>query len=252
MLTDKSSASQSQIFARRLRLLLGLAVFVGLILLVSQPVEQPLDYHRFADQRSALGITNAADVLSNLPFVVVGILGFFWMRLKPELAFSVRAGYATFFAGLILTGIGSGYYHLAPDNQTLIWDRLAMTVCFAGLLALVIAERVDQRMAAVALPCLLITGVVTVAYWGWVDDLRPYLLLQFGAMLLLPVIILRTRGTGTRWLWLALLCYLIAKVTEMTDEHLFHLTEQLISGHSLKHVAAAMSGLMIALKLRYS
>lgn len=252
MFTDKSSASEQQIFARRLRLLLGLAVFVGLTLLVSQPVAQPLEYHRFADQRAALAIANAANVLSNLPFVVAGMLGFFWMRLKPELAFSVRAGYVTFFAGLILTGIGSGYYHLAPDNQTLIWDRLAMTVCFAGLLSLVIAERIDLRMAAVALPFLLITGAATVAYWAWVDDLRPYLMLQFGAMLLLPVIILRTRGTGTRWLWLALLCYLLAKVTEMTDEPLYHLTEQLISGHSLKHVASAMSGLMIALKLRYS
>ncbi|WP_315981849.1 hypothetical protein [Aliamphritea spongicola] len=127
-----------------------------------------------------------------------------------------------------------------------------MTVCFAGLVALVIAERIDRKMGAVALPLLLITGVATVVYWGWVDDLRPYLLLQYGAMLLLPVIILRTRGTGTRWLWLALLCYLVAKATEVTDEHLYHLTEQLISGHSLKHLAAGMSGLMIALKLRYS
>lgn len=252
MLTDKSSVSHQKRSTSRLKLLLGLAVFVCLSLLVSQPVEQPLDYHQFADQRTALGITNAADVLSNLPFVIVGVLGLVWMRLKPELTSSVRAAYVTFFAGLILTGIGSGYYHLAPDNQTLIWDRLAMTVCFAGLVSLVIAERIDRRMGAIALPLLLITGVATVVYWGWVDDLRPYLLLQYGAMLLLPVIILRTRGTGTRWLWLALLCYLVAKVTEMTDEHLYHLTEQLISGHSLKHLAAGMSGLMIALKLRYS
>ncbi len=252
MFTDKSSASHQKTSTGRLKLLSGLAAFVCLSFLVSQPIGQPLDYHQFADQRPALDIANAANVLSNLPFILVGMLGLVWMRRKPELVSAVRAGYVTFFAGLILTGVGSGYYHLAPDNQTLIWDRLAMTVCFAGLVALIIAERIDPRTGGVALPCLLITGVATVVYWGWVDDLRPYLLFQFGAMLLLPVMILRTRGPGTRWLWFALLCYLVAKVTEMTDAHVYDLTDQLISGHSLKHVAASMSGLMIGLKLRYS
>ncbi|WP_315981848.1 hypothetical protein [Aliamphritea spongicola] len=96
MFTDKPSTQHLNKSVGRLKILLGLVLFVGLSLLVSQPIEQPLEYHSFADQRSALGITNAADVLSNLPFVIVGLLGLIWMRLKPELASSVRAGYVTF------------------------------------------------------------------------------------------------------------------------------------------------------------
>lgn len=241
-----------QIRWRRVTALMGVFILIGAGWLFTQPVGQPLIYHQFADSRPLMMLANGANVLSNLPFVLVGLLGLFWLRGDQLNPLIIKVIYAVFFAGLILTGIGSGYYHLMPDNETLISDRLAMTVCFTGLVALIVAERIDLRMGAVALPFLMVTGIFTVVYWGWVDDLRPYILFQYGAMLLLPVIILRTQGPGTQWLWLSLLFYVVAKLTEMTDEHVYLLTEQFISGHSLKHLAASFSGLMIALKLRYS
>jgi hypothetical protein len=40
--------------------------------------------------------------------------------------------YLVMFAGLSLTAFGSGYYHLAPDNARLVWDRIAIMMVFMG------------------------------------------------------------------------------------------------------------------------
>ena len=155
--------------------------------------------------------------------------------------------YMVFFAGILLTAFGSSYYHLAPSNETLLWDRLPMTIGFAGLLTVIVAEFVSASAARRLLLPLLIVGFASVEYWAWtesrgVGDLRPYALVQFLPMLLIPVILLTHRPTigAARYFWWMLAFYLVAKLLEFFDADVFALGH-LISGHSLKHVAAAMT-----------
>lgn len=248
----KQSASKPRLSgSRKAAALLVLSAITLLYLLVTPPIAQPLEYHDFVDGRSLAGLTNAANVLSSLAFMLVSMLGLAWLNKNRQRFTPLLILYGVFFTGLFLIALGSGFYHLVPDNHTLVWDRLPMTICFTVLTVLVIAERIDNRWGYALFPWLLGLGLASVLYWHWLGDLRPYLLVQFGPMLLLPMIIWRFPGPGTRWLWLALGFYAMAKAAEMGDEAVYQLSQRLISGHTLKHLLAAASAYMIVLKLRY-
>src|ERR1700753_3465149 len=112
-----------------------------------------MSYHSFADRSSFLGIPNFGDVVSNLPFAVVGVWGLFFLfhsRLNPKQGRFIDQReiwpYSFVFAGLLLTAFGSSYYHLSPNNARLVWDRLPMTITFMSLVAAVIVERIDLRL----------------------------------------------------------------------------------------------------------
>lgn len=45
-------------------------------------IAQDPSYHQFADQRTMFGIANALNVLTNLAFVVVGLLGLRWLSRR--------------------------------------------------------------------------------------------------------------------------------------------------------------------------
>ncbi len=147
---------------------LTVASLAGLLLLPAIPQDQ--DYHQFADQRRIFGIPNFWNVVSNVPFLVVGAAGL--RRFRRETAIVV------FFLGVFLTGIGSSYYHLDPHDGTLFWDRLPMTLSFAALLALIVSERVSEPGAVLLWPALAI-GVFSLLLWRWTDDLRLYFWVQF-------------------------------------------------------------------------
>ena len=226
-------------------MLATLAVAAALFL---QPaIPQPLAYHQMADQRSWLGIPNAWNVLSNLPFAIVGTLGMAAV-LRPRLTFHdpwERWPYFTLFEGVALTALGSGYYHLAPDNARLVWDRLPMTVGFMGLLTAVLAERVSVPVARRLFVPLLAIGAGSVGVWYWSElrgagDLRLYLLVQFGSLALITVLLAvypaRYRGTG--YIVAGLLAYAAAKGFETADAAILDLSG-IVSGHSLKHIVAA-------------
>lgn len=223
-------------------LLTVLFAIVGVSLL--EPISQDLAYHQFADQRAWWQIPNTLDVLSNLPFVLVGVIG-----LKHILSYRQHALFWPFlaiFVGVFLTGFGSAYYHWAPSNETLIWDRLPMTIAFMGLFTMVLADRVDRRWCSALLP-LLIVGAASVFYWAWTEtqgrgDLRSYALVQFLPMLLIPLILWLYKAprldTGC---YIGLVsCYLLAKLLEHFDSRVLELTG-MVSGHSLKHLAAALA-----------
>jgi len=129
-------------------------------------------YHQFADQRELFGIPNFWNVVSNLPFVAVGAVGL--LRFHRDVTTTVL------FAGIFLTGFGSSYYHLDPNDSTLFWDRLPMTICFAAILSAVVEERVDAKAGAMLLRPLLAIGIFSLLLWRWTDDLR---LLCLGAVL---------------------------------------------------------------------
>jgi len=212
---------------------------------------QSLAYHLMADQRSLVGIPNWLNVISNLPFAVVGWFGLavtFDRGLNRTSPFSdswERWPYAALFAGVMLTSVGSSYYHLAPDNARLVWDRLPMAVGFMGLLTALLAERVSLTVARWLFAPLLSAGAASVAYWYWtelqgVGDLRFYFLVQFGSLLLVSLILLLypARYPGTKYLVAALAMYAAAKGFEVADQPIFRLGE-IVSGHTLKHLVAA-------------
>jgi hypothetical protein len=222
---------------------------------VSPRVAQDPGYHRMADERLLLGIPNSLNVLSNIPFAIVGLLGLVVVSGFSRTRDSwTRWPYAALFAGTALTSIGSAYYHLAPDNWRLVWDRLPMTVGFMGLLTAVIAERVSSRAARTLFVPLLAFGAGSVFYWYWSEingagDLRPYALVQFGSLLVIVIALLIAPREDNRYFFLGLGAYLLAKVFEYADRPIYE-AGQIISGHTIKHLMAAAGLWCIVVMLR--
>ncbi|NMP30682.1 ceramidase [Thalassotalea sp. M1531] len=211
------------------------------------PISQDLSYHAFADSHTYLGIPNMWNVISNIPFLFAGIYGVrFVLSAKQQLK-SLYWGGLTFSIGILLVAFGSGYYHWQPNNETLVWDRLPMTIGFMGLYAMILSAFVRAESGIKLLPWLLVAGVVSVVYWVATEtagqgDLRWYALVQFLPMILTLVILLffksdefnKTKLVGV------LIWYSLAKLLEMGDFEILEITT-IISGHSLKHVAAAIA-----------
>ena len=215
------------------------ASLAALPLLPAIPQDQ--SYHQFADQRTILGIPNFWNVVSNLPFLAIGAAGLRKFRCDPA---SV-----VFFLGVFLTGIGSSYYHWDPNDDTLFWDRLPMTLSFGAILALVVKERVDETIGATLLWPALILGLLSLLWWRWTDDLRLYFWVQFfpGLAVLVLFLLYPPRYTGTRYWVVAGALYTLAKVFEFADKAIYS-AGAFLSGHTLKHFAAA--GACVAI-LRY-
>ena len=157
----------------------------------------------------------------------------------------LQGAYVVFFVGVSLTALGSGYYHFDPSNEPLVWDRLPMTISFAGLFAIIIGEFVSLGTARRILVPLLVAGIASVAYWAVTEaaghgDLRPYAAVQFLPMLLIPIaLLIYTPSTGVKkYFWFMLLFYFLAKVFEFFDTPVFTAGE-FLSGHTLKHLFAA-------------
>ena len=232
--------------------LLGISVMGTVLTAAMWPrIPQPLAYHLFADQRSLLGIPNCLNLLSNLPFAIVGLLGLavtFSLKANRTAPFSdpwERWPYAALFAGVVLTTIGSSYYHLAPDNARLVWDRLPMSVGFMGLFTALLAEHLSISIGRWLIGPLLGVGAASVGYWYWSElqnagDLRLYLLVQFGSLLLVVLLLALypARYPGTGYLVAGLAAYTAAKGFELADQEIFAFGK-MVSGHTLKHLAAA-------------
>jgi len=214
---------------------IGVAAAAGLA--IAGPIPQDLEYHCFADDRALLGIPNALDVLSNAPFLVVGALG---LRLASR---AVTAGprlpVTALFVGVFLTGLGSAWYHLAPSNASLVWDRLPMTLVFMSVLALAIHDHASERFAVRGAPVFLLVGVGSVAWWAATDDLRLYAFVQFFPMVAIVWLLIRfpSRRGGTRALLIAAVWYVVAKLLETFDRSIWSLGLG-VSGHTLKHLAS--------------
>lgn len=242
--------------------MIAVTIVVASICVSLPRIPQSQSYHSFADHRSFLGIPNFGNVVSNLPFAVIGLLG---------IAFLLRSGsnptcghfldscerwpYMVAFVGLLLTAFGSSYYHLDPNNARLVWDRLPMTIVFMSMVSAMIAERVQLRLGLLLLPLLLIVGIASVGQWyeselHGMGDLRFYAAVQaYSALVLLIVLLfppLYSRGYD-----LAIIVgfYALAKALELLDEPIFN-AGHLVSGHTLKHLAAAAAGYWLLRMLR--
>jgi hypothetical protein len=229
--------------SRPLTFLFGLAVISLLGLLLVPPIPQSQIYHGFADRRTLFGIPNFWNVVSNLPFILVGALGL-W-KVRRDLSASI------FFLGVFLTGFTSSYYHWAPNDWGLFWDRLPMTFAFMAILANVIEERVDERVGKLLLWPLVALGVLSLLIWMRVDDLRLYAWVQFFPCIALPLMfwLLPPKYTGTYYWFIAAGFYLLAKLLEHYDAAIYSAL-RVMSGHPIKHVAAACACYAIYLAFR--
>lgn len=232
----------------RAKLLLLISVSVIVAAFFIDPIAQDPAYHQFVDRRRFLSIANTLNVVSNLPFVIVGVAGLLFVkRHGVSVAPHTQGTWMVFFAGVLLTAFGSGYYHLDPNNETLIWDRLPMTIGFMSFVAIVIAEYMSVRYAQLALVPLLVVGAASVFFWAYTEslgrgDLRAYAVVQFVPMLLIPLIIWLYRGRSDlgRYIVWMIGFYISAKVLEHYDGQVYA-AGTLLSGHTLKHVFAALA-----------
>lgn len=195
-------------------------------------------YHNFADQRLLLGIPNFMDTITNILFLIFGGLGLIHTLKHPEN--ESKYSWITFFLGVSLVAFGSGYYHLNPNDTTLVWDRLPMTIGFMGIFSAIIAEHIDFPFEKYFLLPLIFIGIFSVGIWVLTKDLRVYYYVQLAPMLIVPCTFLffKSRYTQNAMYILILFFYLGAKLTEHQDVEIFRFFP--LSGHSLKHVLAGL------------
>jgi hypothetical protein len=227
--------------------LLVFAPLAGLFLFLG-PIPQDQGFHALADRRAFLGVPNFADVASNLAFLAAGLAGLWSART----AGGARRSWMVFFLGVTLVFFGSGYYHLAPDDDALVWDRLPMTLAFMGLFAGLLAEHLPEKLEIPLLAAALATGIASVVLWRQTGDLRVYLWVQGVGLLAIPYLLAAYRGRYTHrgYLLYGLGIYALAKAAELADHQIFAWTAETISGHTLKHLLAAGAPLFIYLMLR--
>lgn len=205
-------------------------------------IPQDQSYHHFADARSWLAVPNTLDVLSNLAFLAAGLYGLRRMRRRDLCFFSdaLRASALVMFLGYVLTAIGSTWYHLAPSDSGLVADRLGMVVAFAGVLGMAASQRVSERGGLGLLVVALGLGLTTVLIWYGLGSVTPYAVMQFGGIALIGVLLLLpSRGRGPYWMAL-IAAYGLAKAFEGADQVVYATTGHLVSGHTLKHLVAAL------------
>ncbi|MBI3823342.1 MAG: ceramidase domain-containing protein [Planctomycetes bacterium] len=245
-------------------LVLTCALFIGGYLLLTPPTPQPLAYHDFADQRSIVAIPHMMNVVSNLPFLVVGVWGLIWMARRPApgnrpltglgspfIQPAERWAYWLYFVGLALTGVGSAYYHANPNNETLVIDRIGLALTFMALFTAIVAERLTWQLSSWLVGPMTVLGVGSVLYWHWTDDLRFYLVVQFFPLVALPMLFLlfKPRYTGTADMLASLACYGLAKWLEILDREIYT-KGNLVSGHTLKHLVAGVSAYLVLFMLQ--
>jgi hypothetical protein len=230
----------------RIAALILLAVGPLLWLLVGhgQPILQDRGYHVFADARSCLGIANFGNVASNVLFLVAGLAGLRRTFLDRS---GASRSWRVFFSGMALVFLGSAYYHSAPNDDTLVWDRLPMTVAFMGLFAALLSEHLGKQFETALLIPALLVGIGSVFWWQASGDLRIYIWVQAMPLLLIPYVIAALPGNYNRryYLMYGVGCYALAKVAEWLDFEIYSATAAIISGHSLKHLLAAAAVLCV-------
>ena len=224
----------------------------AIAMLIHGPIHQPEGYHAFADARPLLALPNAADVLSNIGFALAGLWGL-WMFRTAAARRALGAswpGYALFISALVACAVGSGFYHLAPDDARLAWDRLPIALACAGLIAGSFADTHVRPYSLRVVAGLAALAVASVWWWSATADLRPYLLLQAAPLVLIPFWQARghTRFAERAAFGFAIVLYAAAKIAELGDHAIFEALGAL-SGHTLKHLLATGASLVIVATL---
>ncbi len=238
--------------------LVAAALVAATTLLLHGPIPQDEAYHAFADGRPWFGIPNGADVFSNAAFVVAGLVAFAALdrtrRAPTPPPRWAQVAFALFALGVLSTAAGSTIYHLRPSNPTLVWDRLPMSIGFATFATLVVGERLGDRVGRALLAPAALLGAASVLAWAATldgargGDLRLYAFVQYFSILTVVALLILVPEPRTTRRPLALACgtYALAKVLEALDADVLRATAGLVSGHTLKHVVAAVAALFLA------
>lgn len=244
----------------RALVLWALAAVLAVAAWLLPPIPQPHSYHQFADQSVCFGISHCLDTLSNLPFILAGLAGLAFLAGRSgREVFAERREmlpYVLFFLAAVAVGFASGYYHLAPDNGRLVWDRAAIAVALMSWFAAIIGERVGISWGLRLLPWLLAAGLGSVAWWGWSEaaghgDLRFYGLMQILPMALVPLLLrlYPPRYSGDRHILAVLAFYLLALACDFLDRPIADLTGS-VGGHTIKHLLAAGAAYWVVVVLK--
>ena len=245
--------------AKALCLWLLVAALAGLAWSLPR-IPQPLQYHDFADQRTCFGMPNCLNTASNALIVLAGLTGLRFLRgdagrqafLLPREALP----YMIFFFSVILAGLGSAHYHLAPDNHRLAWDRAAIALAFMSWFGAILCERLSLATGLRLLPLLLAAGLGSVAYWDWSEvhgkgDLRAYGLIQLVPMLLTPLLLrlYPPRYSGDKDILTVIILYLLALLCDLSDRRIALLADA-VSGHTAKHLLVALTAYWVVRHLK--
>lgn len=235
-------------------LLIAIVLAIAALAFYFAPIKQSRNFYDYADQRIILGIPHFWDVISNLPFLLVGLLGLWQLEKRKQLKIipACRTLYQAFFCGLIATFLGSGYYHLTPDAFSLMLDRIPLSITFIALYCVVLSEYVSPKAGVRLLLPLFIYGVLSVVYWYIGEsvtgrgDLSAYILIQLVPILHLPLILwlFRSQYSHGQYYMYALLAYLASKWAESNDDVIYD-NLGVLSGHSIKHLLAGLGGFLI-------
>jgi hypothetical protein len=210
--------------------------------------------HAFIDARSFFGIPNCMDVLSNLPFLIGGAWGLIALRSAQSMAAPLQTAARVFFIGLILTFLGSSFYHWAPIDFGLMMDRIGMAVAFAGVISLAAGSRLGATVSERATPILLMLAPLAAVAAYTLQNVLPWAIVQFGGMALIVWLacLPRSKAMPSIHLGVLITLYALAKLFEAQDTQVFELTQGLISGHSLKHIAASLAAVPVIAALKKS
>lgn len=223
-----------------------------LAILFSGPIRQDSHYHFFADTRLMYDVPNFWNVVSNFPFLIIGLIGVTYVtKSRPNDTFKeLNVCCYVFFIGIFFTGIGSAYYHWNPTNQTLVWDRLPMSISFMAFFSILIGDTISLNAGKQILWPLILLGFMSIMYWTALGDLRLYVLVQFLPVILTPIILLlyKSRSNSAQYFWMMILFYAFAKLFESFDHQTFYSCG--ISGHTIKHMLAALAPVSLIFALR--
>lgn len=230
--------------------LLGLIVASALAIMLLPPIPQSLAYHEFIDRRPLWGIPNFLNVTTNLPFLLVGAWGLVYCLRHPQ--HEAPWSWSVAFFGTAAVCFGSAYYHWQPNSGTLVWDRLPMTFAFMALSVALLREHVKMKSEGIWLGIALVAGIASVIYWIYTDDLRPYIWVQAAPFFVIAsaVALFEGKYTHRHFLVYGLVLYALAKLAELFDAQIYSLTQELLSGHSLKHLLAAAAVYLLYLMLK--
>ncbi|PSW21898.1 hypothetical protein C9I98_01120 [Photobacterium sanctipauli] len=239
----------------RYGLLVSIAIFLAALAIYFSPIHQSRNFYNYADQRLILGVPHFWNVVSNLGFLLVGILGLLRSIRHYQHVAKVRPAYPLFFISLIGAFIGSSYYHYTPDAFSLMVDRIPITTGFVCLYCIVIAECLSPELGRRMLFLLIGYGILSVLYWYMTDvttgrgNMAAYVLVQLLPIIHLPLIIklYPSRYTHSHYYIYALFWYVLAKGAESYDDEIYQLLGGTMSGHPIKHVFAAIAGYCVYL-----
>ncbi|CAL9206089.1 unnamed protein product [Musa hybrid cultivar] len=231
------------------------AILLWLLLMLATPrISHSHAFHLFADMRNFLGVPNTLNVLTTFPFLLVGVPGLVLCLSGCCFGISLRGemwGWAFFYAATATAAFGSAYYHLRPDDDRVVWDKLPTMTSASSLLSILVIERIDERMGISCLSSLITLVLVSIACERTFDDLRLCMMFHIVPCIAIPALLFLfpPKYTHSRFWFCATGFYLLARFEAIADKKIYSASRYIISGHSLEHLCLAMVPIILTVML---